>query len=129
MRQSEYILFEESPAVGFNEAYPIGNGSLGGVYGGFPKMRLGLNHDTLWTGDRPVSYEDFNREAFLRGQARGGESILVCGGCPMESIRQKNNRFLPKELEGKRGVAFAAAMRAGQPSGGSGFRGREGCFF
>ena len=56
MRNSEYILFENTSAKNFNEAYPIGNGSLGGmVYGDLPKMRLGLNHDTLWTGDRPDS--------------------------------------------------------------------------
>ena len=69
MRKSEYILFENQPSANFNEAYPIGNGHLGGmVYGDFPKMRLGLNHDELWTGDISNPYSDWNKEDYLRAR-------------------------------------------------------------
>lgn len=217
MRNSEYILFEKSPAANFNEAYPIGNGHLGGmVYGDFPKMRLGLNHDELWTGDRPDSYETFDKEDFIKAREltmegkyfeasdiiskklgrydaacyltlgdlyidfedgeisdyrrdldlrrseanvrflRNGKEIkvsyivsypdkaifarieteetldftvstsipletgrvcengqiVVFGECPIASVRQENNKSLPPCLEGKKGVAFAAAMSA-----------------
>lgn len=39
------------PAENFNEALPIGNGSLGAmVYGNLEVEKLTLNHDTLWSG-------------------------------------------------------------------------------
>lgn len=39
------------PARNFNEALPIGNGTLGGmVYGNFPNECITLNLDTLWSG-------------------------------------------------------------------------------
>ncbi len=54
MKRCEHILFERTPAVYFTEAYPIGNGRLGGmVYGDPVHMRLGLNHDELWAGCQP----------------------------------------------------------------------------
>ncbi len=54
MKRCEHVLFERKPAVYFTEAYPIGNGKLGGmVYGDPMHMRLGLNHDELWAGYQP----------------------------------------------------------------------------
>jgi alpha-L-fucosidase 2 len=45
------VLWYESPAIGFTEALPLGNGRLGAmVYGGVQRERLGLNDDTLWAG-------------------------------------------------------------------------------
>ncbi len=39
------------PAKRFVEALPLGNGRLGAmVYGGYPKERMTLNEDTLWSG-------------------------------------------------------------------------------
>ena len=76
MRKSEYVLFEEREAANFYEMYPIGNGSLGGsVYGTLPKMRLGINHDTLWTGDASSPFDGWGTEDFLaaRGAALRGE--------------------------------------------------------
>ncbi len=41
----------ESPADNWNEAIPIGNGSLGGmVYGGIHSDTIKLNEETLWSG-------------------------------------------------------------------------------
>jgi len=58
--KTEHILFEKRPAEYFTEAFPIGNGKLGGmVYGEPRRMRLGLNHDELWSG-----YEYDNTSSF-----------------------------------------------------------------
>lgn len=44
-------LYYTKPAEYFEEALPIGNGSLGAMdYGGVMCDKLSLNHDTLWTG-------------------------------------------------------------------------------
>lgn len=44
-------LYYTSPAKYFEQALPIGNGSLGAmVYGGVQCDKLSLNHDTLWSG-------------------------------------------------------------------------------
>ena len=44
-------MYYTKPAEYFEEALPIGNGSLGAmVYGGVICDKLSLNHDTLWTG-------------------------------------------------------------------------------
>lgn len=44
-------LWFTSPAKGFTEALPLGNGSLGAiVYGGVPREHISLNYDTFWSG-------------------------------------------------------------------------------
>lgn len=44
-------LWYDTPADGWLEALPVGNGRLGAmVFGGVPAERLQLNEDTLWTG-------------------------------------------------------------------------------
>ena len=49
MRKSEYILYAETAAKYFTDAYPVGNGKLGGmVYGGTDEFKIGFNHDELW---------------------------------------------------------------------------------
>jgi alpha-L-fucosidase 2 len=46
-------LFYSSPARNWNEALPVGNGSLGGmIYGRTDKERIQLNEKTLWAGGR-----------------------------------------------------------------------------
>lgn len=48
----ENILKYDHPARNFNEALPIGNGSLGAmVWGQYPTEKLTLNQDTLWSGE------------------------------------------------------------------------------
>lgn len=59
---SEHILWYDKPANCFEEALAIGNGSLGGmIYGGFTNEKIGLNHDTLWSGgpseSKPKNYK------------------------------------------------------------------------
>ncbi|MFO1491849.1 MAG: glycoside hydrolase N-terminal domain-containing protein [Kiritimatiellia bacterium] len=40
-------------AARWDHAYPVGNGSLGGMsYGAFPDERIVLNHDTIWSQPR-----------------------------------------------------------------------------
>lgn len=46
-----YVLWYDAPAKNWNEALPIGNGSLGAMVFGYPEQeRLQLNEETLWTG-------------------------------------------------------------------------------
>lgn len=53
----------------FEEALPIGNGSLGGmVWGGACDARIGLNHDTFWTGCPSDGLNHASREAYLHAQ-------------------------------------------------------------
>ena len=43
------IIWDTKPATDWAEAYPIGNGRIGGmVYGGKNKEIISLNHDLLW---------------------------------------------------------------------------------
>ena len=45
------MMFYNQPAIEWNEALPLGNGSLGAmVYGDAQKEVVSLNHDTLWSG-------------------------------------------------------------------------------
>ncbi len=65
MKPSEHILYENTHANHFTEAYPIGNGRLGGmVYGKAGDLRLGLNHDELWSGYRGDNSQYLDRDAF-----------------------------------------------------------------
>lgn len=51
MRNRNQTLWYTHPAKDFTQALPLGNGHLGAmVYGGFPKERISLNLDTLWSG-------------------------------------------------------------------------------
>jgi alpha-L-fucosidase 2 len=45
------VLWSERPAKAWTEAFPVGNGRLGGmVFGGADQERIQFNEDTLWTG-------------------------------------------------------------------------------
>ena len=78
-------LWYTKPASCFEEALPIGNGSLGAmVYGGVCRDRLSLNHDTLWSGTpghtvKPEAYEAYRkaRQLIESGDADKAED-LVC---------------------------------------------------
>ena len=49
-------LWYEEPAANWNEALPLGNGSVGAmVFGGPATARFQFNHDTLWSG-QPHDY-------------------------------------------------------------------------
>jgi len=48
---NRFVLWYDAPAKDWNEALPIGNGSLGAMVFGYPEQeRLQLNEETLWTG-------------------------------------------------------------------------------
>lgn len=49
-RHCEYLYYN-TPAADWNEALPLGNGSIGAMVFGNPDgERIALNHDTLWSG-------------------------------------------------------------------------------
>ncbi|MDE6756475.1 MAG: glycoside hydrolase family 95 protein, partial [Muribaculaceae bacterium] len=52
-KQSEAIMWYQSPAKEWIEAVPLGNGRIGAmVYGGIDRERVALNEITLWAGQR-----------------------------------------------------------------------------
>lgn len=52
-----WILSYRKPADAWNEALPLGNGSLGAMsYGRFENEKIELNLDTLWSGDGRDKY-------------------------------------------------------------------------
>ena len=59
-----------APASRFEEALPLGNGSVGAmVYGKWERERISLNHDTLWSG-KPRRYTRPHAvEAYKKAQA------------------------------------------------------------
>ena len=49
--QSPLTLWYDKPAKDWNEALPVGNGSLGAmIFGGAKEELIQLNEQTLWTG-------------------------------------------------------------------------------
>ena len=49
-RRCEYLCYD-APAADWNEALPLGNGSIGAMIFGDPDgEKIALNHDTLWSG-------------------------------------------------------------------------------
>lgn len=77
-------LWYTSPALTFNEALPVGNGSLGGmVYGTLPKEHIILNLDTLWSGTKqednkmiPKEQLDYVREMIFKGEYKIAETMI-----------------------------------------------------
>ncbi len=77
-------LYYKTAAEHFEEALPIGNGSLGAmVYGGADVDRLSLNHDTLWSGKpkrtvRPNAYNAYTkaRDAVLNDDTDTAEDLI-----------------------------------------------------
>lgn len=73
-----------SEAAYFEEALPLGNGSLGAmVYGKWGKEKISLNHDTLWSGKprrlcRPNAYEAYRKAQtyMLEGKPKEAACIL-----------------------------------------------------
>ena len=60
-----YKLFEKEPAVLFEDAHLLGNGSLGAtVFGGVPFEKILINHDTLWSGQESVKVSPKTKENF-----------------------------------------------------------------
>ncbi|MCU6707766.1 glycoside hydrolase family 95 protein [Paenibacillus sp. J5C_2022] len=67
--RGQYSLWYREPAAIWEEALPVGNGSLGAmVYGGIRQERIKLNEDTLWSG-YPCDTNNYEAHACLE-QAR-----------------------------------------------------------
>ena len=61
----EHKLIYSSEANCFEEALPLGNGTLGAtVYGKCEKERISLNHDTLWSGKPRLIKNEGAKEAY-----------------------------------------------------------------
>lgn len=66
MPKDAYFFLEKTEAAQFEEAYPLGNGSLGAMfYGGVKQDKLSLNHDELWTGYPAAHQFRGNKKASL----------------------------------------------------------------
>jgi alpha-L-fucosidase 2 len=66
MTQASTRLLYKRPAKVWNEALPIGNGTLGGmIYGGVREEKISLNHDELWSG-YPKKYDDTGKSEYFR---------------------------------------------------------------
>lgn len=82
MIPSSQALWFRRPAANWDEALPLGNGSLGAmVHGGFPEERFALNLDTFWMGiphnyDAPKAHEslaEIRRLLFAGEETAAGE--------------------------------------------------------
>ena len=66
----EKILRYDAPATIFEEALPIGNGSLGAmIYADTEFDKITINHDTLWSGKPGHNSNPRAKESFLKAQA------------------------------------------------------------
>lgn len=78
-------LIEKQPAKVWTEAFPIGNGRLGGmVFGGIGTERIQLNEDSIWYGgprgnDNPASIGKLNeiRSLLLAGEPQEAERLAL----------------------------------------------------
>ena len=63
--KSKLKLWYKQPASNWNEALPVGNGSLGAmIFGGIQKERIQLNEETVWTGE-PVDRANPEAKKYL----------------------------------------------------------------
>ena len=86
------VPWESAPAEGWTEAYPVGNGRLGGmVFGGIADERIQLNEISLWSGgpqdadnpDARAALPEIRRlinEGKYSEAQRVSEKRLVCKG-------------------------------------------------
>ena len=89
----EKILFYNKEASAFEEALPLGNGSLGAIiYGGTSKERITINHDTLWSGEPGQAMVETAFEANERAKK------LVNEGKYYEAQRELENNFTGRWL-------------------------------
>lgn len=79
------VLWYRQPAARWTEALPLGNGRLGAmVFGGFPKERIALNENSLWSGgpqdaDNPASLENLAevRRLLFEGKFKEAEALTI----------------------------------------------------
>lgn len=72
------ILYSDIPARRWEQAYPLGNGTLGAVvFGGTENDRVCLNHDTLWSGYPRREQFRGTRAAYLKARKLVSEGKYV----------------------------------------------------
>jgi alpha-L-fucosidase 2 len=82
---NNYRLIEKRPADLWTEAFPIGNGRLGGmVFGGIQTERIQLNEDSIWYGgpkgnDNPAAIGKLKeiRSLLLEGEPQEAERLAL----------------------------------------------------
>ncbi len=63
------LLYSDKPAKLWEQAYPLGNGTIGAVvFGGTENDRICLNHDTLWSGYPRKEQFRGSKEAYLKAR-------------------------------------------------------------
>lgn len=77
MKNTEHTLWYTRPAQNWNEALPLGNGSLGAMqFGGVDCERFCLNADTLWSGHPLPDTLENQTESFAQICAMAKENHL-----------------------------------------------------
>ena len=80
---NELSLVFDRPAEAWNEALPLGNGSMGAMsYGRLRKEKVELNLDTLWSGtgrDKENKNTDVDWESMKRRKLIVKKTSLVTG--------------------------------------------------
>ncbi|MGB4293119.1 MAG: glycoside hydrolase family 95 protein [Bacteroidales bacterium] len=86
-KNSGYLIWFNKPASEWNEALPVGNGSLGAmIFGGIFNERLQLNEESVWTGeprwdanpDAPKTLPAV-RKLLFEGRYREAEELALKG--------------------------------------------------
>lgn len=98
------LLWFQQPATQWEEALPIGNGSLGGMlYGGTTKEVICLNKDTLWSG-KPL--DTGKKEDYFRD---GKEHLGKVREKILEEKYQEANILIEEHLLGDYGESYLPA--------------------
>ncbi len=92
-RKDIWLLRYEKPAVHWEEALPVGNGSMGAmVFGQVEEERIQFNHDAIWTG-QPMDYQHAKAAEVLPEVRR-----LLFQGKQREAERIAQRRFMSDPL-------------------------------
>ena len=87
----EKLLRYDAPAKIFEEALPIGNGSLGAmIYADTEYDKITINHDTLWSGKPGHNSNPQAKESFLKAQALVSEGKYHDAQVELEKKRMVN---------------------------------------
>jgi alpha-L-fucosidase 2 len=89
MRPVEHLLWSATPAAGWLEAYPLGNGRLGAMVHGVPgREHLQINDGTAWSGS-PLSEAANSRvDPVVAGRALDDARAAIERGDPAEADRR-----------------------------------------
>ena len=110
-RAEDNILTYDKPATRFEEALPLGNGSMGVmVYGGVGEETLNLNEETLWGGgpvnpdptpDAPKYLPEVRRLLFEGKWAKAAAVLRNIQGPNVQSFVPMGNLYIRQDVGGK----------------------------